>query len=447
MVALMLPWAGPAPSAEGAAPAGSAAGGPPAWISSYSPDPDAYIGIGRADKRGHPEDYRDLAQAQALAHISREISVHVEAANQSTWKESGKVRDDAFIQRIATSTRNTLTGYRLAGTYETADAFWALYVLDKEAYLSSRKESELRFATWLAGEADAIESDLDDLRLQAAADRFTRLGRAYDSACAIGPFPGTRPASMHARFRTVSTRVRAASAAADMILRPSAWSFSLVPRNPEANFAEVLLRSRDGNREWSGPFSLSLTNVRYPGKACRVETDRNGRFDLRRPFLECGLEPGRWRIVWRGPNRDAAHSVTAEADAAHSLRAETDVSWKPAEAILRFRSEDTRIPEATLERLRESISASRGKAYRISRSAASGPSPSGEAVLDVRVKAMTLDSLEGMHFASVRADVTLPGTESAVEVGGESGHADPERARGLAILDFLKRLERMPAPD
>jgi hypothetical protein len=60
---------------------------------------------------------------------------------------------------------------------------------------------------------------------------------------------------------------------------------------------------------------------------------------------------------------------------------------------------------------------------------------------------MTLDSLEGMHFASIRADVTLPGGETAIEVSGKSGHADPERARELAILDFLKRLERLPAPD
>jgi hypothetical protein len=471
MVALALPWAAfPAAAAAAttvapAAPTAVAAltesaalpdpasgrtaqGGPPAWISSYPADPGSYIGIGHADKRSHPEDYRDAAQAQALARISREISVQVEAANEATQKESGKAWDDTYVQRIATTTRNALTGYSLAGTYETADAFWALYMLDKEAYLTSRKESELRFASWLSAEAAAVESYLDERRLQDAADLFQRIGQAYDSACAIEPFPGTRPASMHERFRSVSARIQAALAATDMAIHPSAWSFSLVPGAREANLAGIALRRRDGNaRDWEGPFSLVLTEVRRPDKICRVETDPDGRFDLRRPFLECGLEPGRWRILWRRQGDDPARSSDAGAVAPDALRAEADVSWKPADAALSFHAEGTRIPEVTLERLREAVSASRSKAYRISRGMASGAARPGEPVLDVRVESITLDSLEGMFFASIRAEVAMPGTGTPFEVSGKSGHADPERARSLAILDFLRRMERLPAPD
>src|SRR6185436_7962452 len=112
---------------------------------SFPHDPDAWCGVGHVEKRAHPRDYRAAAQAEALAHISREISVRVRTENSSAETEDALGREESFSRKTRSESRAELTGYRLAGVYETPEDFWVCYTLDKEEYrraLAERRRLE-----------------------------------------------------------------------------------------------------------------------------------------------------------------------------------------------------------------------------------------------------------------------------------------------------------------
>ncbi|MDB5103663.1 MAG: hypothetical protein JWP91_1352, partial [Fibrobacteres bacterium] len=180
-VALMLPLAAGADQAVRTA-SGNLYGTldrAPAWVERFPFDPERYTGIGHADKRAYPGDYRDRAQASALAQISREISVRVTSENEATLTENPGGREETFSQHTSTVSGNPLEGYRLEGVYETSGEFWAWYSLDKERYRQSLEEQARAFYDWLEREAAAVDAALEAGRIQEAVDRYGGLRTAY----------------------------------------------------------------------------------------------------------------------------------------------------------------------------------------------------------------------------------------------------------------------------
>jgi hypothetical protein len=87
---------------------------------------------------------------------------------------------------------------------------------------------------------------------------------------------------------------------------------------------------------------------------------------------------------------------------------------------------------AALPELRTALEGWRSRRYRIAAGSASLP------ILEVRIREVTLDTLEGMCFASLRASLALPGRPGTVEARGKAGHADRGRALRRAAADFAR---------
>ncbi|MDB5048264.1 MAG: hypothetical protein JWO30_1335 [Fibrobacteres bacterium] len=429
LVALLLPLA---PRAGTAAPA---------WVERFPYDPDRYVGIGRADKRLHPGDYRDLAQAAALAQISREISVRVQAEEAATRTENGGAPSETYSQRIATMSRNDLAGYRLEDVYETATGFWAFYTLDKEVFRNSLAEKESRIAGWLVRETAALDADLSDRRIQDAADRFARMRKEFETSSPGRLLIGDGFPAGADRLAAASERIRSVVRGAVLAITPSTWTFSMAqtrghePRGAiasggasgagSAGSASVLLVDGDSRAPWKGPLSLTLADDRSGEAAtCLVETDAAGRLDLARPFLDCGLKQGTWEVTWTGPDRRVFHQSV-------------EAAWSRVDLTLDLRADllPGPGPAPLLAQLKSALESLNSPCYRIVPGTAAQPS------LEVRLREFTRDSLDGMYFSSLRADVTVPGLARPVEVRGKAGHADRDRADARAIRDFARGME------
>jgi len=444
MVAFLLPLSEARAAGDGVAP--------PAWVERFPLRPDEYIGIGSADKRAHPGDYRDRARASALAQISREISVQVTAGNAFTRTEDSGGNAETYADRIATATRNALEGYRLEGVYETDDRFWAYYALDKETLDHALEERERRHAAWLDAEVAALDADLGARRIQRAADRYARIREVLDSSFNQDLLPRNRSRSIPSSFASLSRKLEAAARDADLRANAPVWIFS--PTVPQAALPSVSLTDAATGAAWAGPLTLAVSDRAHPGApTCALETDAQGRVDLSRPFLECGLDPGVWRVAWKGPEGAETHF-------------EIEAGWKRIDVAMSITAEpgrsdpDPSVPDRRISadakligRLRSALEGMAGRRYRIvpddGRKPDGGRLPEGGRlpVLLVRVREVTLDSLEGLYFASLRADVVLPaglgkaGKAGAMEVRGKGGHTDRDRARAVAIGDFARALQ------
>ncbi|GEM_PF-3189674 len=475
VVAFLLPLRSEGrPVTDGAAP--------PSWVERFPHDPDQYIGIGSADKRAHPGDYRDLARASALAQISREISVQVVAGNTATRTEDAGGQSETYADRITTTTRNALAGYRLEGVYETADRFWAYYALDKDTWEKALEERERRVASWLDAEAAALDADLGARRIQGATDRYARIRKMYDSSFTQDNLLRDRSGAIPSRFNSLSRKMQSAVRGTRLATTASVWNFSLpasssINASPHtSSFASNSMSasiprpttkttntsmSRPGTSpipdpavfvtdaatgaSWNGPLSLTVAERAHPdAPACPMEADAEGRVDLSRPFLECGLDPGVWRVAWMGPEGTESHfdigadwkridiavSITADWERRKPGRAETE----------RRESADADL----IARLRYALEGMAGRRYRIV------PGKTPLPTLNLRILEVTLDSLEGLYFASLRADAVLPsgfgeagkpGAAGSVDVRGKGGHTEKDRARAAAIGDFARGLQ------
>jgi hypothetical protein len=424
--------------AAGMMPLASFAGkAPPAWVGAFPHDPDRYIGIGRADKRSHPGDYREVAQAEALAQISREISVQVKAENTATQREDASGWEENYAQRVNTLSRNELTGHELAGVHETSEEFWALYTLEKEGFRRSLDEKEARFGEWLERESEALERELAGRRIQSAVDRFKRIGKEYETSYEGNPLLSGRTSAIPARYGAVSWKVEANAGSAELAAIPDVWTYSLaqgrkmksgngISEGGESGRVEVVLLDGKNKEKWKGPLSLTIRNRSDAmARECRVETDAEGGLDLERPFRECGLKAGLWRVEWTGTG---GRKVYAD------VRAE----WKRMDLGIVVRAEGVSGQDETIARFKEALAGTRNPAFRVVQAAGSSP------CLEVRILELSHDSLEGMHFQSLRAEVSIPGLAEALVVRGKSGHADKVRARSRAIADFIKALEGIP---
>ncbi len=348
--------------------------------------------------------------------------MRVKAENSATQREDAAGWEETYAQRVSTLSRNELTGYALAGVHETTEEFWALYTLEKEVFRRSLDEKASRFGEWLEREAVALDGELADRRIQSAVERFARIRKEYEASYEGNPLMSGRSFAIPARYGEVSGKVESIVGRAELAA-PAVWSFSL--QQGPVGISLIDGRSKE---KWKGPLSLTLENLMDArGGACRVETDAEGRLDLDRAFRECGMRAGMWRIGWTGAKGRAVYA---------DVRAE----WKRLDLGLLVRSEGVSGHVETIARIKESLAGIRNSAFRVV--------PGNEALpcLEVRLKEVSQDSLDGMHFATLRAEISIPGTYESRVVRGKSGHADKERARARAIADFVKTLEGFPGP-
>ena len=420
-----------------------AGSGRPAWVERLPRDPDAYVGIGRADKRSHPETYRDLARDAALAQISREISVEVVSSAVSMRREDAAGSEESFSARTTTLSGNFLAGYRLEGVHETPDEFWAYYALDKEDFRAALDAKEKRLSAWMEGEAAALTEELDARRLQAASDRYVRIRTAYRSEfeadLPLKSRSSTLPLPLPGELDALSETMRAALRGLRLESDPPHWEFSpsagAESRSPGSKPYPPGVSLIDGTgRKWTGPFSLRLSESarRYSGArlgsiSCAVETDAEGRLDPARAFLDCGMEPGRWSVTWEGPQGEAARLDVASALRKRELGVVVLASGSdagPADASMAARA------AADLPRV---LAGTQGRFHRF---------VGGKAfpVVEIRVREAALDSMDGLFFATLRADALFPGAAAPVAVRGKAGHADKSRAWARAQGDFAKAL-------
>lgn len=395
----------------------------PSWAKSFPHDPRLYVGIGRGDKRAHPRDYRERAQAAALAQISREISVRLKAENTSTLSEDGSGRTETFDQKITASSGNELTGYELADVHETETHYWVLYTLDKETFQRSLDERERRFGAWLDREAAAVESELAERRLLKAMDRYAKVAAKYASAYAGDPLIRNRSADIPSRFTALGEKIASASQGLELASGASEWilDYREMVASKRPPTVDLFLRDGRTGEKWVGPLPVSLSHLRLPGRPpCPMETGDGGSLDLASAFLGCGLPPGPWRVTWKGRDGLPLH-VDVKATLI-PMDISVRISGKAAEAGNLRAGLETELADG------------HGLYYNILPARESLPS------LDIQIREVSLDSLEGMYFTSIRGAARYPGMAGYSGIQGKAGHADRHRSQARALRDFSRQV-------
>lgn len=417
--------------------AGGNSSSPPAWLDRLPHSQDRYIGIGRADKRTHPTDYREAAQAAALAQIGREISIRVRSETRSWLEEGSQGGDERFSQAVQGVSSAELAGYELVDQYETDDALWVYYALDKEVYLKAVEEAERKAAAWWDRETAALEEELGSGRIQAAVDRWNRLR---------GRLPRSQKLEWPEPFDRMTTRLRGALGQATLRMEPREWVLHAgdapeLGRDPAARgrsgAARVLLAESVGGVEsaggaesaggptWKGPLSLKVTGRGAPkGEPCAVETGLEGEVSLRELFRICGMAPGTWKLEWEGPD---------------GMRVQGEVKTRvvKAEWGLSVRARGKSGGADLAEDLEGELASRENLFFRWGAKGANRPQ------VDIELREAAVDSLEGVYFTTLRGKVRYPGSASPLEIHGKAGHPNRAASKTRAIQDLARNVMRL----
>lgn len=420
---------------------------PPSWVSAFPRDTDAYVGIGRGDKRLDPSRYRETAQAEALAQIAREIAVELRSETRRVREEDEGGWRESYRQEVTAASRIDLAGYVLADAYETADAFWVLYTLDKQAFRSLREGRAADFLAWTRRQAEAAEASLAGGRFQEASDRLDSVLVRYRTAYAGDAWQQAHFPEPEARVAALGERI--AEAMRGLALSGAADPWVLDWRSGAASAVEMRLEPGIAGRgSGAGTAAaealtvwISQAGSRGPA-ACRAETDARGRLDLAEPARRCGLGPGLWRVEWRAPG-------------GRVLALERRVAVRKRDLHVTLQGGDGEpaprgsAREGALARLREELALIDDLRFRVAavapdvrggRSGPGIPASPGTQALDIRLLEAAADTLEGMHFTALRGRIRFPDGGGTEDIVGESGHADPERSLRKAAADFARQV-------
>ena len=430
---------------------------PPSWVVTFPRDPDAYVGIGRADKRLNPHRYREAAQEAALARIAREISVALRSESRSVRSEDADGARETFDETVTAASSARLSGYERAGTYETESEFWVLYILDKEVHRRTLRDRAGRLLAYLEREAEAVEADLLDRRFQKAADRYAAVARRYAEEYAGEASLRGHSAEPAMRFERLTARVLDATRDLDLEGGDGEWlldwRITPTPLKPEVAAADperagartsrfsdpLFLADRRGVVHGrggmaaisSGSLRVTIEDAGSPGMAaCPSETDSHGRLDLADAAMRCGLGAGEWTITWMGPGERAV-----------VLRKRIAVRKREVLVVLRGGKADRAVPW-----LREELALLEVPRHSLVFAPAA---PGTRDTLVIQLLDLTRDSLEGMRFSSLRGRVRFPDGAGAAGIVGESGHGDGDRSDRNAARDFARRVEArlsLPGP-
>ncbi len=399
----------------------------PSWVTRFPHDPDQYIGIGHVDKRSHGGEYREIAQAAALAQISREISIQVKAENSSKQSEMSQVWEESYHQQITTASQNKLSGYQLADVYETENEFWALYTLDKTTFLKTEEEKEKVFSTWMNTEDASLDSDLEAKLIQSVVDRYSKIQHAYLEFETSHSVQAGYAKSISAKYAEISSKIQRIINYTELVVEGSPWIFRIDCNHKLKNHysAQVYLVDSRTKEKWKGPISLYAVERFHKRKpVCQMETNTSGQLDLSKPFLECKLEPATWTLGW----------LAGE----YALHLDVDVKLQPIDLSLVFKADGLGIAENLSARIQSEIAALHSPYFRIV------PAHDGTLDIDIHLQSIVQDSLEGMYFTSISVTVLFPESTTPWKVWGKSGHSNKVQSQERAIFDLVREMEKLP---
>ncbi|WP_455635895.1 LPP20 family lipoprotein [Parabacteroides sp.] len=136
----------------------------PDWLQERPMGAFDYIGIGSASK--DTPDYQQVAKRNALAELTSEIEVLVEANSLLTLLEKDNAQSSSsFTQMIQTTAHQQIQDYEVAGTYDDGERYWVYCRLDKETYATQRqlrREQAIKkgFDFWYQGQTALQEGYL-----------------------------------------------------------------------------------------------------------------------------------------------------------------------------------------------------------------------------------------------------------------------------------------------
>ncbi|NNK80359.1 MAG: LPP20 family lipoprotein, partial [Flavobacteriales bacterium] len=112
----------------------------PSWVSSRPITSFHYIGIGKASKRGTPDEYQTIARRNALNDMASEIEVTVNSNSLLYTLERNDMLTESFSESIITRSNLRLEGFEVSDDYSDEDYYWVYYRLEKSLYESIKAQ-------------------------------------------------------------------------------------------------------------------------------------------------------------------------------------------------------------------------------------------------------------------------------------------------------------------
>ncbi|NNC82273.1 MAG: LPP20 family lipoprotein [Flavobacteriales bacterium] len=106
----------------------------PFWVTDRPISSFEYIGIGKASKRGAPEEYQAIARRNALNDMATEIDVTVTSNSLLHTLERNDMLTESFSESIITRSNLRLEGFEVTDDYQNEEYYWVYYRLDKQLY-------------------------------------------------------------------------------------------------------------------------------------------------------------------------------------------------------------------------------------------------------------------------------------------------------------------------
>lgn len=107
---------------------------PPDWLQDRPQAPDAYIGIGRADKNLHPVDFAQIAKRNALSDLASEIKVQIDTRSMLYQIENRDRYREDYQSATRLRAQQNLEGYEQVDSWQNDDQYAVYYRLSKSAY-------------------------------------------------------------------------------------------------------------------------------------------------------------------------------------------------------------------------------------------------------------------------------------------------------------------------
>ncbi|MEK6193018.1 MAG: LPP20 family lipoprotein, partial [Deltaproteobacteria bacterium] len=114
------------------------------WVSYRPVDSRYYIGIGSCLKKDNKDDYRLVAENEALFDLSSEISVDISGTfMEKTMERTGLSEQDIRVE-IQTTSKAHLQGHQMVDEWEDRKRYWVYFKLSKKEYAQiQQREREI----------------------------------------------------------------------------------------------------------------------------------------------------------------------------------------------------------------------------------------------------------------------------------------------------------------
>ncbi len=114
------------------------------WVSHRPIDSRYYIGIGSCEKKDHTDDFRLVAENEALFDLSSEISVNISGSfMEKTMERTGLSKQDIRME-IQTTSKARLQGHQMVDEWEDRKRYWVYFRLSKKEYTQMQQRERER---------------------------------------------------------------------------------------------------------------------------------------------------------------------------------------------------------------------------------------------------------------------------------------------------------------